>query len=83
MGVVDATHDRRDILCGLVASDAGLQPSNDDEPVVVDLGHLRGRFLVVHRQEDLHLLIAKSEPTRHHANHGVGFGVQIDFAADD
>src|SRR6202044_1714140 len=42
-----------------------------------------GRALVVWRKEDLHLLLGKSEPTRHHANDGVGFGIKIDFAADD
>ena len=83
MGVMDAAHDGRDFLCGLLTSDAGLQPSNDYEPVVADLAHLRGRSLVVHGKEDLHLLLGKSKPTRHHANHGVGFGIKIDFAADD
>jgi hypothetical protein len=38
---------------------------------------------VVHRKKDLHLLLGKSEPTWHHANDDVGFGIQIDFAADD
>ncbi len=83
MGVVDAAHDRRDFLCGLLATDTGLQPSNHHEPVVVDLGHLLRRSLVVHRKEDLHLLLGKSKPTWHHANDGVRFRIQIDFAADD
>src|SRR5437879_13904662 len=83
MSVLDVAHDRRDSLCRLLTSDSGLQPCHDRELMVVDLGHLLGRALVVRRKEDLHLLLEKSEPTRHHANDSVGFGIKIDFAADD
>lgn len=83
MGVVDVAHDRRDFLCRLLTCDTGFQPSNHHELVVVNLGHLFGRFLVVCRKEDLHLLLRESKPARHHANDDVGFGIKIDFAADD
>ena len=69
-------------MCRLLTCDAGFQPSDHRELVVVNLGHLFGRPLVVRRNEDLHLLLRESEPARHHANDGVGFGIKIDFAAN-
>src|SRR5579859_1148939 len=83
MGVVDAADDGREFLCRLLTCDAGFQPPNHYELMVVDFSHLLRRSLVVRRKKDLHLLLGKSEPTRHHADHGVGFGIQTDFAAND
>ena len=83
MRAVDVTHDGRDFLRGLLATDSGLQSSNHPEPVIVDRGHVLGRFLVVDRKKDLHFLFGEGEPTRHHTEDGVGLHVKIDFAADD
>src|SRR5215468_2828121 len=53
------------------------------EPVIVDRSHVLGRFLVVRRKEDLDFRLGEAEPTRHHADDGVGLGIEIDLAADD
>lgn len=82
MGVVDVAHDGRDFLRRLLTCDSGLQPPDHHELVVVDFTHLLRRSLVVRRKEDLHLLLGESEPTRHHSDDDVGFGIKIDLAAD-
>jgi len=38
---------------------------------------------VIHGQEELHVLLGKGEPARHHADDGVRLGVKVDFAAND